>query len=124
MKKPLRSVFLLAAENISPQGELFTCIAVRQAHADMNNKWYIDSQDCPEMKMFQELFQPEGCSSRVPWWPPEGVWPDHIHDYESRILALLLCAEICGEPKQSFFSWLGGLLRDLSDQCIKSKRVF
>lgn len=101
MKNPQRTVFLLAAEMISPADETFACIAIRKAHATINDKLYMDSKNCPEEVMFKELFQPEGHTCGTCWWP--GDYPNFVSDYESRILALLLCAEMC-ETKASLLN--------------------
>ncbi len=125
--KPRREIFLLAAESLDADrtGDCYACIVVKQAHSNLINGSYVQSYDCPEMEMLRDLFMPEGLCDSMPWWPQLGEWPDHTHDYESRVLALLLCAEMCEEikPHQSILERFWNFLGWLSDCCMKSKRV-
>lgn len=100
-----RSVFLLAAEKqfyamrLAPQTAEacsdYACdnIGYAVGKIDMGKEEYV--KESPEKDFFREKFKPELrpdiLNGFFAWWPllPDGGW-----DHESRILALLLCAEM------------------------------
>jgi hypothetical protein len=112
-QKPLRSIYLFAAELVhasmieTPQGKLdnydckFSCVALTRAYdaareTDRNDRKHINKNTL-EYKMFKRFFfgYKSGCGEYGTWWDfkdlPNNGW---CYDYESRILALLLCAEM------------------------------
>ena len=98
--RPRRAVFLLAAEMVfnasifSPEPKYgsvrwenaYSCNCLSQACGTI--RW---DKYQPEVKMYFRLMKPDEYVTGSTWWPP---LPDGSWDYESRILALLLCAEM------------------------------
>lgn len=92
--KPLRSVFLDAAQRQfdsyrryrGNSNSEYSCHNITYARLSLSLKRYSVS----ELMMYQKYFEPKGKEYQG-WWPllKNGKW-----DNESRILALLLCAEI------------------------------
>lgn len=96
--KPRASVFLAAAQRIhaykvgdatnwlTPDEDtnMFCCTAL----SDAGGGW-----GSPEEPMLRDLFEPK--THGTGWWKP---LRGQAHDYESRILALLLCAEMVKGP--------------------------
>lgn len=77
------------------------CIACEQAGEDYPN--YIESRESSEGKFFSEYFEPDNAEKDrggFGWWKVgDGVNYDG-HDYESRLIALLLCYEMIRSEKR------------------------
>ena len=89
-KKQRREVYLRAAEHIDSSMRLdFCCNSVIREFAYMMDIPYMD---VPSVKCFEELmlFRPEHIKWDGSWW-----CDDWRKDNKERVLALLLCAEMC-----------------------------
>ena len=95
-KKPSRAVFLLAAEyqfdnyanGDNSFSSKFSCDNLNEAVVEITDGFWADSA---EIEMYKNLFEQTYDEYDLAWWLPlpNGNW-----DHESRILALLLCAEM------------------------------
>jgi hypothetical protein len=92
--RPLRSVFLVAAEKqyrskiedgCSWDHTAYSCDNINYAANEIGKPWHHNE----ETAMYRKYFEPR--EYHFAWWPElrNGKW-----DHESRILALLLCAEM------------------------------
>ncbi len=97
--KPSASVFALAAQFQFESGEPFaiqhgaskySCDNVNKGAETLGRKW-----GGRDLEFYQKMFEPEEYS--FAWWPllDNGEW-----DHESRILALLLAAEMLRKPSR------------------------
>jgi len=90
-KKQRREVYLRAAEHIDSSKHVkFCCNSVIREYAYMMDVSYMD---VPSLKGFEELmlFRPEHIEWSESWWSDD----DWRNDNKERVLALLLCAEMC-----------------------------
>ena len=94
-QEPRKEVFVRAAEEQAQKSWVFACYNIGRAY----NKVYFNCNDggmpadicikkwSPEYKMFVEYFKPDAVVVENAWWTSD--------NNEARILALLLCAEMC-----------------------------
>lgn len=95
-KRALRSIFLQAAELQHPDsehGSVFSCWNLQKAWMGHHNKtWANNIQEYHQSKEYQMYWKYMHPGTDVSiWWPRtrKSEW-----DFESRMLALLLCAEM------------------------------
>lgn len=116
MKKPNHKVFTLAAEflfnasrtdkAISLGYSRYACDCISDARSELFGP--IDYsplpplKTTPEQQFFEENFKPQKPYSCYGWWKASGTYENNFegHDWESRILALLLCAEMLKSEKR------------------------
>lgn len=94
--KPRASIFLEAAKRLARRragldeyDSQFCCDNIQEAAEDMRKQF---GDTVPELVMFAELFEPKGVAPFLPWWARgDNGLEANGHDYESRLIALLLC---------------------------------
>lgn len=110
MQKPNHKVFTLAAQMLTQARESaensehsfysrFACDCIYDARVELfgPNDYY---ETTPEQQFFEENFKPQSPYDAFGWWKT-GNYDNNFkgHDWESRILALLLCAEMLKSGK-------------------------
>lgn len=109
MSKARSSIFLAAAERLfdfsihhfnsefngpSP----FCCDCIEEARCERDEHFNGSRNDSAEQKFFAAMFEPPANkkdSEGLGWWKTDNDMKDYKgHDYESRLLALLLCHEM------------------------------
>ena len=100
-RKPKRSVFLGAAIRQSTPDKYYAAdiVDLSSPFACKNlayelHQWYVERiKNTPEYKMFVKYFKPDNFEPNNCWWDIDKN--EKFNRNEARILALLLCAEMC-----------------------------
>lgn len=83
-------IFIAAAETIDSREIWYACVAIKY-----NSILDSSYQDIPELSLFTDLYWKDSCAPQGGiWWPKVKGDNEDNRDYESRIYALLLAAEI------------------------------